>query len=275
MCGQAEHPALRARECPASRRRRPPTHRGDEPVQRLPSLRVLDRDGAQVVAEPDGGDDAARVAVGDVLLQRNERKARVRDSDSNRVSRGMWEWAAQGPQQPTPPRRVRLHGPLLSHPFSQSSAISIWRATTRWGHLGPLRLLGNGWSDLGSSTRIKIEASESRAVEGPLRRGLSLSKGLLLPAAPGPRRIYWLIRWLFTRHPSCGLAPRWVLGPWVEHLAPSPGGPTVWRRRQVCRYLPHRSAASAVAEGLGALSGPSVNGRVPEASGRPGEEGTG
>lgn len=105
---------------PASRRRRPPTHRGDEPVQRLPSLRVLDRDGAQVVAEPDGGDDAARVAVGDVLLQRNERKARVRDSDSNRVSRGMWEWAAQGPRQPTPPRRVRLHGPLLSHPFSKA-----------------------------------------------------------------------------------------------------------------------------------------------------------
>ena len=87
---------------PASRRRRPPTHRGDEPVQRLPSLRVLDRDGAQVVAEPDGGDDAARVAVGDVLLQRNERKARVRDSDSNRVSRGMWEWAAQGPRQQEP-----------------------------------------------------------------------------------------------------------------------------------------------------------------------------
>ena len=59
---------------PASRRQRLPTHRGDEPVQRLPSLRVLDRDGAQVVAEPDGGDDAARVAVGNVLLWRKERK---------------------------------------------------------------------------------------------------------------------------------------------------------------------------------------------------------
>lgn len=44
------------------------THRGDESVQRLPSLCVLDRDGAEVVAEPDCRDDAARVAVGDVFL---------------------------------------------------------------------------------------------------------------------------------------------------------------------------------------------------------------
>lgn len=46
----------------------PPTHRGDEPVQGLSSLCVLDRDGAEVVSEPDGRDDAARVAIGDVLL---------------------------------------------------------------------------------------------------------------------------------------------------------------------------------------------------------------
>lgn len=52
----------------------PPTHRGDEPVQGLPSLCVLDRDGAEVVAEPDGRDDAARVAVGDVLLEREKRR---------------------------------------------------------------------------------------------------------------------------------------------------------------------------------------------------------
>lgn len=143
------------------------------------------------------------------------------------------------------------------------------------GHLGPLWLLGNGWYDLGSSTRIKLEASESRAVEGPLRRGLSLSKGLLPPAAPGPRRIYWLIWWLFTRHPSCVLAPRWVLGTLGGTPCPVPRGATVWRRRQVCSHLPHHSVASAVAEGHGALSSPSVSGRVPEAPGRPGEEGTG
>lgn len=46
----------------------PPTYRGDEPVQRLPSLRVLDRDGAKVIAEPDGRDDPSCVAVGYVLL---------------------------------------------------------------------------------------------------------------------------------------------------------------------------------------------------------------
>lgn len=51
-----------------------PTHRGDEPVQRLPSLCVLDRDGAEVIAEPDGRDDAAGVAVGDVLLGRRKRE---------------------------------------------------------------------------------------------------------------------------------------------------------------------------------------------------------
>lgn len=45
------------------------TYCGDEPVQRLPSLCVLDCDGAEVIAEPDGGDNSARVAVGNVLLQ--------------------------------------------------------------------------------------------------------------------------------------------------------------------------------------------------------------
>lgn len=45
-----------------------PTYRGDEPVQRLPSLCVLDRDGAKVIAEPDGRDDASCMAVGYVLL---------------------------------------------------------------------------------------------------------------------------------------------------------------------------------------------------------------
>lgn len=44
------------------------THRGDEAVERLSSLCVLDGDGTQVVAEPDGGDDPARVAVSHVLL---------------------------------------------------------------------------------------------------------------------------------------------------------------------------------------------------------------
>ena len=56
LCGQAEPLALWAasyflenrlgcqeKELTAGT---PPTHRGDEPVQRLPSLRVLDRDGA-------------------------------------------------------------------------------------------------------------------------------------------------------------------------------------------------------------------------------------
>lgn len=43
-------------------------HRGDEPIQRLPPLCVLDRDGAEVIAEPDSGDDTACVAVGDILL---------------------------------------------------------------------------------------------------------------------------------------------------------------------------------------------------------------
>lgn len=54
-------------------------HRGDEAVQRLPPLGVLDRDWAEVVSEPDGRDDAARVTVGDVLLHR-ERKKSVRGS---------------------------------------------------------------------------------------------------------------------------------------------------------------------------------------------------
>lgn len=54
-------------------------HRGDEPVQGLPPLRVLDRDGAEVVSEPDGRDDPARVAVGDVLLHREGKKKRVRE----------------------------------------------------------------------------------------------------------------------------------------------------------------------------------------------------
>lgn len=45
------------------------THCGDEPVQWLPSLCVLDRDGAEVIAEPDGRDDAACVAIGDILLE--------------------------------------------------------------------------------------------------------------------------------------------------------------------------------------------------------------
>lgn len=52
----------------------PGTYCGDEPVQRLPSLCVLDRDGAEVIAEPDGGDNAAGVAVGNVLLQERGRR---------------------------------------------------------------------------------------------------------------------------------------------------------------------------------------------------------
>lgn len=44
------------------------TDRGDEPIQRLPPLCVLDCDGAEVIAEPDSGDDTACVAVGDILL---------------------------------------------------------------------------------------------------------------------------------------------------------------------------------------------------------------
>lgn len=43
-------------------------HRGDEAVERLPPLRVLDRDWTEVVSEPDGRDDPARVAVSDVFL---------------------------------------------------------------------------------------------------------------------------------------------------------------------------------------------------------------
>lgn len=49
-----------------------PPHRGDEAVQGLPPLCVLDRDWAEVVSEPDGRDDPARVAVGHVLLHRRE-----------------------------------------------------------------------------------------------------------------------------------------------------------------------------------------------------------
>lgn len=44
------------------------THRCDKPVQRLPPLCVFHCDGAQVVPEPDGRDDAAGVAVGYVFL---------------------------------------------------------------------------------------------------------------------------------------------------------------------------------------------------------------
>lgn len=50
------------------------THRGDKPVQRLSPLCVLHCDGAQVVAEPDGRDDAACVAVGHVFLGKNRGK---------------------------------------------------------------------------------------------------------------------------------------------------------------------------------------------------------
>lgn len=44
------------------------TYRGDEPVEWLPSLCVFDCDGAKVIAKPDGGDNATRVAVGNIFL---------------------------------------------------------------------------------------------------------------------------------------------------------------------------------------------------------------
>lgn len=53
-------------------------HRGDEAVQGLPPLCVLDCDWAEVVSEPDGRDDPARVTVGNVLLHQ-ERKKSVRE----------------------------------------------------------------------------------------------------------------------------------------------------------------------------------------------------
>lgn len=108
-----------------------PTHRGDEPVQRLPSLCVLDRDGAEVIAEPDGGDDAARVAVGNVLLGRGG--GRVRIIHTNCVSwwvgvhfRGSLTNHKNGLSSLSLPARARLHGSLLPTLSPGASAISMY-----------------------------------------------------------------------------------------------------------------------------------------------------
>lgn len=50
------------------------THGGDEAVQRLSPLCVLDCDWTEVVAEPDGRYDSPRVAVSHVLLRRTEKE---------------------------------------------------------------------------------------------------------------------------------------------------------------------------------------------------------
>lgn len=44
------------------------THRRDEAIEGLPPLGVFDCDGTEVISEPDGRDDSARVAVSNVFL---------------------------------------------------------------------------------------------------------------------------------------------------------------------------------------------------------------
>lgn len=44
------------------------THRCDEAIEGLPPLRVFDCDWTEVISEPDGWDDPARVAVSNVFL---------------------------------------------------------------------------------------------------------------------------------------------------------------------------------------------------------------
>lgn len=45
------------------------THRCDEAIERLPPLCVFDCDGTEVISEPDGWNDPARVAVSNVFLR--------------------------------------------------------------------------------------------------------------------------------------------------------------------------------------------------------------
>lgn len=97
----------------------PLTHRGDEPVQRLTSLRVLDRDGAKVIAEPDGRDDAARMAVGYVLLRWGRREG----GRKNQTYKPCLMAGGGGGSSGDPTRRGLLlsclepDSPSSSHPF--------------------------------------------------------------------------------------------------------------------------------------------------------------
>lgn len=71
-------------------------HRGDESVQRLPPLCVLDSDWTQVVSEPDGRDDPACVAVSDVLLcGRQKRRACRKNYCGFRVFWAAWRQLIQ------------------------------------------------------------------------------------------------------------------------------------------------------------------------------------
>ncbi len=64
---------LLAKECPGTTRGQF-THCCDEAVEGLSPLRVLDCDWTEVVSEPDGRDDPARVAVSNIFLCEVEKK---------------------------------------------------------------------------------------------------------------------------------------------------------------------------------------------------------
>lgn len=91
------------------------TYCGDEPVQRLPSLCVLDCDGAEVIAEPDGGDNAASVAVGNILLRERGGRRDVTCRTSIRWGRA---WTAEGTQAAS--------SQLLWRPWTGSTARARW-----------------------------------------------------------------------------------------------------------------------------------------------------
>lgn len=188
-----------------------------------------------------------RVAVG--AYSCSGMKSEVRDSDSNRLTGDVGVGCTGSPGNPTPPRRVeRLHLDPSSHtPFSQSSAASASGGPPLAGAFGtpsPSCLEMDGLT-LEAAPNQNRGVWGNRAVEErPCGVGSVQVKAYLLPAAPGPRRrIYWLIRWLFTRHPSLRAGPAGCWDLTGGTPCPRPQGPTVWRRRQVCRYLPHCSAA--------------------------------
>lgn len=64
VCTQSRRPGLKIKK----KSRWEGTHCCDEAVEGLSPLRILDCDWTEVVSEPDGGDDPARVAVRNVFL---------------------------------------------------------------------------------------------------------------------------------------------------------------------------------------------------------------
>lgn len=155
FCVQPEIPALRAashyfenqQACQKGHMAgAPPTHRGDEPVQRLPSLRVLDRDGAKVIAEPDGGDDAARMAIGYVLLRWRRREGGCENQTYRPCLmvgggwRVLWRPHRKGPSSLLPGARL----PQFLSPFPLEALLSAsgWAALPG-AHFQPFWLLEN------------------------------------------------------------------------------------------------------------------------------------